>query len=666
MDRKKDNKKESFLLRHSIFSIIFIYDIIIVLVTAVFYPLIPVLMSYPPGAYNVSKQLGASYDLQMVGICLFALIIGTSILLFALKGMNQWRFLSKDIPDQYEKLKKIRKKCINLPYFIFIAQIAIINIPFLVTILVVKAITHIPTIIALRVFTIIFSVFALLAVFSLVFSKRIFSQILLKSFGEELVGRRIGLKGKIFLQVIPIAIISILLTAILGYSRLIEEKGDVMYRMVQEKVAQTLILNKDIQDQTALFDVLKTVKVEGIPLTYFVIDSNKKITTTDGFEPTGYFTYYALHPMEGDRVYGDSRETQGVVQKVATKSGELTAGVKFEVSSDKTANYFVIAFLALLSIIIFVLYYFAKTTAGDISLIAESLTEIAEGEEVSSAKKITVSSNDEIADLVIAFNKIQEREKAHAIEMEEKQALLMEQERLANLGHLIAGIAHNMRTPIMSISGGIEGLKDLIKEYGESIHDENVSQEDHLEIAKEMNVWIDKMKPYCSYMSDIITAVKGQAILSSETSEEFTLDEVAKRVNILMEHELRNRNCKLKTDFKMSLDTVVKGDISVLVQVLNNLIINSSDAYEERGGDIDFEISQKDKYVEFLVRDYGTGIPEEVKHKLFKEMVTTKGSNGTGLGLYMTYSNIKARFNGKIRFESELGKGTTFFVSLPL
>lgn len=60
------------------------------------------------------------------------------------------------------------------------------------------------------------------------------------------------------------------------------------------------------------------------------------------------------------------------------------------------------------------------------------------------------------------------------------------------------------------------------------------------------------------------------------------------------------------------------------------------------------------------VRDFAGGLPEEVQDKLFKEMVTTKGKNGTGLGLYMSYSNIKAHFGGDITYETKQGQGTKF------
>ena len=60
------------------------------------------------------------------------------------------------------------------------------------------------------------------------------------------------------------------------------------------------------------------------------------------------------------------------------------------------------------------------------------------------------------------------------------------------------------------------------------------------------------------------------------------------------------------------------------------------------------------------------GIPDEVKDKLFKEIITTKGKNGTGLGLFISYSNIKTQFNGDLKFSSEVGKGTTFEITLPI
>ena len=160
------------------------------------------------------------------------------------------------------------------------------------------------------------------------------------------------------------------------------------------------------------------------------------------------------------------------------------------------------------------------------------------------------------------------------------QDILMEKERLASLGQLIGGIAHNLKTPIMSISGAAEGLTDLVKEYDSSIDDPEVNSQDHHDIAKDMTEWIAKIKDYTEYMSDIITAVKGQAVTLSETEDiYFDIDELVKRVDILMKHELKNALIYMNIQMKAPKTTKIHGDINSLVQVINNMISNAIQAY---------------------------------------------------------------------------------------
>ena len=252
--------------------------------------------------------------------------------------------------------------------------------------------------------------------------------------------------------------------------------------------------------------------------------------------------------------------------------------------------------------------------------------------------------------------------------IEANQDLLIEKERLASLGQMIGGIAHNLKTPIMSIAGAAEGLTDLTKEYDISIGDSTVTNEDHHEIVKDMNTWIEKIKTHISYMSDVITAVKGQAVAFSEKpSDTFTINELLKYIDVLMRHELKNALIDLNINLEVPNNLVIKGNINSLVQVINNMISNAIQAYNgTTNKSIDFIISKDANYITFSIKDYGCGISKEVQDKLFKEMVTTKGKNGTGLGLFMSYSNIRAHFNGNIIFESEEGKGTTFHIVIPI
>lgn len=259
----------------------------------------------------------------------------------------------------------------------------------------------------------------------------------------------------------------------------------------------------------------------------------------------------------------------------------------------------------------------------------------------------------------------------HILDMktiEDNQSMLMEKERLASLGQMIGGIAHNLKTPIMSIAGATEGLLDLTKEYDISIGDPEVTNEDHHAIVKDMNEWIEKIKEYTEYMSNVITAVKGQAVnFADETSDSFTINEAIKYVDVLMKHELKNALVSLNVDVQTDSNISIKGNINSFVQVVNNLISNAIQAYTDQPNKvIDFVIKKVDNDIQFIIQDYGSGIPESVQEKLFKEMITTKGKNGTGLGLFMSFSNIRAHFNGNMTFESKEGKGTKFIITIPV
>ncbi len=264
-----------------------------------------------------------------------------------------------------------------------------------------------------------------------------------------------------------------------------------------------------------------------------------------------------------------------------------------------------------------------------------------------------IKSNEKYVGTLILLKDITQ----HIEDMEtikKNQDMLIEKERLASLGQLVGGIAHNLKTPIMSIAGASEGLTDLVKEYDSSIEDPKVNFADHHEIASDMTEWIEKIKTHTSYMSDIITAVKGQAVTLNENEQDsFTIEELIKRVNILMKHELKNAlidmNVKINTDDL----TLLHGNVNSLVQVINNMISNAIQAYNGQSNQfIDLIVNKDNDNIVISVQDYGSGMTDEVKDKLFREMVTTKGKNGTGLGMFMSYSTIRGNFSGDITFES--------------
>ena len=248
------------------------------------------------------------------------------------------------------------------------------------------------------------------------------------------------------------------------------------------------------------------------------------------------------------------------------------------------------------------------------------------------------------------------------------QDMLIERERLASLGQMIGGIAHNLKTPIMSVAGAVEGLNDLVVEYEKSVGDPEVTVEDHHAIASDMKEWLEKIKTHVAYMSDVITAVKGQAVTFSEDQlADFSVDELLKMVNILMKHELSSACIKLEVQNNVSPSSLLHGNINSLVQVVNNIISNSIQASANATNKvIDLVVNQVNSSIIISIKDYGCGMPKSVQETLFKKMITTKGKNGTGLGMFMSYSNIKAHFNGDITFQSEEGVGTQFDIIVPI
>lgn len=240
----------------------------------------------------------------------------------------------------------------------------------------------------------------------------------------------------------------------------------------------------------------------------------------------------------------------------------------------------------------------------------------------------SITNKDSFLGTLILFKDITQ----HVLDIQtinENQEILIEKERLATLGQMIGGIAHNLKTPIMSIAGAAEGLSDLSKEYRESIGDPEVTIEDHMEISHDMDEWIEKIRTHLAYMSDIITAVKGQAVtFSDSTVNTFTIEELIKNVDILMKHELKHSLITLDINIDIPENTTVKGNVNSLVQVVNNIISNAIQAYNGKPDEHIFLSVYKDKKnLVIKIQDNAGGLPKKVQEKLFKEMITTKGKN---------------------------------------
>ena len=648
----------------------FVNTLIFAMIAAVLYFVLPFVLNYPPNSIDNNFQIeivGIKYTTQFIIIISILLIL----LYIALRVVYSKLSLSddklKNPPKEY--IKKLRKKSFNYPYLMLLLELFVPSI--IIAILLFAFNTEAELV--LRITTVVFSFSAVFAIFSYMLSKKFFSNRLIATAElakNEVTGIRLPLYNKLLIQILPLFLYSFVLILLISMSLMTKEKGELLYHFYRQELLSHF-------DETTVYDIsdveniLNSIEFKSEGDHALIMSASTGEIYYSPKKLNDFFINYTLNfydETEGYTYEYYGQNIEGALIKINTNMGECYVGIRYFVF----ANSFILPFIliAVLLIIINCLFilYIGKDLSNDIDSVIDGMKNISNSQNVIYANNLPITSNDEIGDLTASFNEIQKLTKTYVDQLHNSQETLMESERLASLGQLIGGIAHNLKTPIMSISGALEGLTGLIKEYNESIDDPDVTSQDHHDIAKDMSEWISKIKDYTEYMSDIITAVKGQAVTLSEAdSVHFTLDELVKRVNILMKHELKNALIYLNISMRTDEHTSINGDINSLVQVINNMISNSIQAYNgEKNKNIELILETKDHNVLIHVKDYASGMSKKVKDKLFKEMITTKGKNGTGLGLYMSYSTIKAHFNGDITFESEEGKGTTFTIILPL
>lgn len=644
------------------------YSTVVGLLMIVFSILVPKLLNYGPESINTDFDIQMSYipywaQFLCIGLLLIGLIVTLTHFLF--KSVDKF-YLSTDTNkyNNIELIQKVRKKCFSLPYLIPTLEILI---PSLSALLVLLSTGSHHNIMVFKILVIVFSFSLILAVSSFIFSKGIYNEILAKTYKENIdTGLRINLKSKILIQVSPLLVFCILILTFIAYSFSIREKEDVYFN-IYNNAFNTTFSEEKTYTKEELYSKFSNLDLYSNEHNQFIIKPDGTIDVMNGSEPSYFtieYTKQIAQKYQGKTYDSYGVDTQGKTMKINTNDGVYYIGITYNISSPNTLKSLCLLDIALLIIVAVMLYIFSDSITKDISEISDNFDRLCSND---FGKTIPVTTNDEIGDLIKSFNKVQKYSKNQLDLIQNNQEILMEKERLATLGQMVGGIAHNLKTPIMSVSGAAEGLKDLINEYDSSIGDPEVTTNDHHEIASEMRNWVSKIDTHTEYMSDIITAVKGQAVtLSNQEVISFTVDELIKRVNILMKHELKHSLTNMNINLNVDKNLTLKGDINSLVQVLNNLISNAIHAYNgAENENIDLDFNMENNNLVISVTDYGKGIPEDVQKKLFKEMVTTKGKNGTGLGLFMSYSNIRAHFNGNMKFESEVGKGTCFEIVLP-
>ncbi len=648
----------------------FRYSTIALAITLILMLIIPKVLNYAPGTINTPFDIQMSYISYNTQFFALATLIILGIVIshkISLHEVDTWYSdTDKSKFTDIKRLQKIRNKCITLPYIYFAVEIIL---PSTIAFILLSITGSHSAIMIGKVILLLGSFSLLLAVVSFIFSKDIYDELLSKTYIEGFnIGARIGLKQRIFLLIFPILLASILMTALIGYSSSIREKEESLFYIYSNQIKNVFDTSKTYTIKE-IYSILSSINTLSDTDKFFMITENANAICVKGTPVSNFVIEFTLQLSDENngRIYDSyGTDAQGCSLKLKTPTGETVyAGILYDVVAQNTFRYLMIVSVFLISISLVILYIFANSIRNSIQKITVGFEHIIDYTDTNSL--LPIVTNDEIGDLTKAFNEIQKLNTKLLANIKDNQTMLIEKERLASLGQMIGGIAHNLKTPIFSISGGLEGLNDLIQEFDSSIEDSTVTDQDMHDIAKDMNEWIEKLKAHISYMSDVITAVKGQAVTLSESEEiEFNIEELFKRIDILMKHEVKNALINLNLENTVDNNTFIKGNINSLVQVINNIISNAIEAYNGKPEqNVDVFAKVEDNTIIITIQDYGPGIPKAVKEKLFSEMITTKGKNGTGLGLFMSYSTIKANFQGDIKVESEENQGTKFTIILP-
>jgi len=246
------------------------------------------------------------------------------------------------------------------------------------------------------------------------------------------------------------------------------------------------------------------------------------------------------------------------------------------------------------------------------------------------------------------------------IRMEEKKAisedLAMQSSKMAALGKMAAGIAHEINNPLAVIGEKAGWLKDLLAE------EDLGSSPNYQEFAET----VDKIEQHVSRAKKVTHRLLGFARRMEPVQEKVDINAILHDTIGFLENEARYRNIDIQADFDEKLPQTTS-DSSQLQQVFLNILNNAIDAIGKDG-----EITVKTVHITKIknlaveIRDNGPGVPKEMLDKIFDPFFTTKEvGKGTGLGLSISYSIID-KLGGRMMVASEEGKGTTFTIYLPI
>ena len=268
-------------------------------------------------------------------------------------------------------------------------------------------------------------------------------------------------------------------------------------------------------------------------------------------------------------------------------------------------------------------------------------------------------------------------------ELKTTQSQLIQSEKMASLGELTAGIAHEIQNPLNFVNNFSEVSVDLVDEMNDEIETGNTKEV--IAIARDLKQNLNKINHHGQRASFIVRGMLEHSRTSTGEKKPTDINVLAEEFLKLSYHGLLAKDKSFNADFATEFDkdlpfvNVVAQDIG---RVILNLINNAFYAVSDRDHTVKARqaLSQQEykplvtvttknlgSNIEICVKDNGNGIPEDIKDKIFQPFYTTKPTGlGTGLGLSMSYDIITKGHGGEIKLETKQGKGSEFVIVLPV
>ena len=237
--------------------------------------------------------------------------------------------------------------------------------------------------------------------------------------------------------------------------------------------------------------------------------------------------------------------------------------------------------------------------------------------------------------------------------LHEKQEQLVEAEKLASLGRIAAGVAHEINNPLAIVNEKAGLIQDILETSGDSQNKEKFSN---------LTDGIISSVNRCRAITHRLLVFARKMDVTIETMD---LNESIREVKEFLGKEILFKSIRFEMNLMEGLPQI-NSDKGQLEQVFLNIMKNAIDAVEE-GGLVTVSTGTKDEdTVCVSIRDNGTGIPDDKLKQIFEPFFTTKGrEKGTGLGLFVSYGIMK-KLGGSIIVESGVDKGTTFIIDIPV